>query len=109
MGLKRENYEVKEFGAVLPTAYAVVKSLSVYGDKIYATIAIQTDRESAFNLSPYKTIDVEIHDVDRKRNPYEVVYEHVKGEDVFFDKRLQREIRIPRVFHGWEDDIVSGV
>ena len=45
---------------------------------IYATIAIQEDRESAFNLSPYKTIDVEIHNVDRNRNPYEVVYEYVK-------------------------------
>ena len=109
MGLKKNYYEVKEFGVVLPTAYAVVKSLSVYEDRIFATIAIQKDRESAFNLSPYKTIDVEIHDVDRKRNPYEVVYEYVTGEDVFFDKRLQREIRIPRVLHGWENDIVSGV
>ena len=109
MGLKRENYEVKEFDVVLPTAYAVIKDLYVSGNIISATIVVQTSRDNAFSLSPYKTVSVEIHDVDRKRNPYEVVYEHVKGEDVFFDKRLQREIRIPRVFHGWEDDIVSGV
>lgn len=106
MGLKKNYYEVKEFGKVLPAAYAVVKSLSVYENKIYATIAIQEDRESAFNLSPYKTIDVEIHNVDRNRNPYEVVYEYVKGEEVYFDKQAQREIRIPRALYGWEDDRV---
>ena len=107
MGLKKNYYEVKEFGVVLPTAYAVVKSLSAYEDKIYATIVIQKDRESAFNLSPYKTIEVEIHNVDRNRNPYEAVYEYITGGDVYFDQRAQMEIRIPRALNGWEDDIVT--
>ena len=109
MGLKKDNYEVKKLGAFLPTAYAVIKTLSVYEDTIHATVAVQTSRAKAFSHDAYESVDVEIHNVDRKRNPYEVVYEHVKGEDVFFDQRLQKEIRIPRAFHGWEDDIVSGV
>lgn len=106
MGLKRENYEVKEFGVVLPTAYAVIKNLYVSGNNISANIAVQTSRDNAFSLSPYKTVSVEIENADRNRNPYEVVYEYVKGEEVYFDQRAQREIRIPRAFNGWEDDIV---
>lgn len=106
MGLKRENYEVKEFGVVLPEAYAVIKNLYVSGNTISATIAVQTSRDNAFALSPYKTVEVEIHGVDRNRNPYEVVYEYIKGEDIYFDQRQQSEIRIPRAFYGWKDDIV---
>lgn len=107
MGLKKDNYEVKKLGVVLPTAYAVLDSLSVYGDTIHATIAVQTSRERAFTHDAFETVDVEIHGVDRTRNPYEVVYEYIKGEEVYFDHKNQREFRIPRKFFGWEDDIVT--
>ena len=107
MGLKKENYEVKKLGVVLPAAYAVVDSLTVYGNTIHATIAVQTSREKAFTHGAFETVEVEIHNADRTQNPYKVVYDYVKGVDTYKSPQHDYPVIKPRAFHGWEDDIVT--
>lgn len=93
MGLKTTNYEVKALGQTLPTAYALLDSISQQKNSVLATFGIYTNRE---NASKYKPIEMKkIHFTwDRKSNIAEQAYLLAKSKD--------------GVLHGWDDDIVEG-
>ena len=124
MGLKKENYEVRDLGITLPMAYAVVRKLDRYGDSGYAELWVHNSRENALNKNYLERHSVSFKTIDGK-NPYEAAYEEaikrpvrtevyyvdpVTGEEVERDtdgaERKTREVIDPAVLDGWENDIV---
>lgn len=93
MGFKRTNYEVKEYGIVLPSAYAQIDSINVRLDgTAHCIFEIQKDRESIGKNSSFETkmFTCKIN----KDNPlHQQVYVAAKEE----------------LFKDWEDDIVETV
>lgn len=124
MGLKKENYEIKDLGIVLPMAYAVVRKLDRYGDSGYAELWVHNSRENALNKNYLERHSISFKTVDGK-NPYEAAYEEaikrpvrtevyyvdpVTGEEVERGtegaERKTREVIDPAILDGWENDIV---
>ena len=119
MGLKTTNYEVKRTGQFLPTAYAIVKNLTVRGLSGYAEIIIQTSRETAdkcvkgqLDAIDTKRIDFK---VDRDANDRVTAYEAAKKKKTCmehngeFDENgmpIEVEVVVDEQFFGWYDDIV---
>ena len=90
MGFKRANYEVKDLGITLPTAYAQIKYLSVNIDGTAdAMFEIQQSRDM---ITVNRELDMKHFScaVDKTKPIYEQVYRAAK-EDIFKD---------------WEDDII---
>lgn len=109
MGLKKSNYEVKELGLTLETAYAVIHSLQISGTKGTAEFYIQNSpRENAFALKPLERKFVQFP-VNRNENPFETAYNYAKGTypDTEYDPETltERTVEKPNVFYGWEDDL----
>lgn len=124
MGLKKENYEVKDLGIILPVAYAVVRKLDRHGDSGYAELWVHNSRENALNKNYLERYSVSFKIVDGK-NPYEAAYEEaikrpVHTEVYYVDPvteekltnpskeavRKTREVIDPAILDGWENDIV---
>ena len=124
MGLKKENYEVKDLGITLPMAYAVVRKLDRYGDSGYAELWVHNSRENALNKNYLERHYVSFIIKDGK-NPYEAAYEKaikrpVRTEVYYVDpvtgeeltepgegaERKTREVIDPAILDGWENDIV---
>lgn len=90
MGLKTTNYNVKDYGITLPTAYAQISSINVRLDgKAHCMFEIQQDRESigknrCFETKPFNCV------VNKDLPIYEQIYVAAKEQ----------------LFAGWEDDIV---
>ena len=124
MGLKKENYEVKDLGITLPMAYAVVRKLDRYGDSGYAELWVHNSRENALNKNYLERHSVSFIIKDGK-NPYEAAYEKaikrpVRTEVYYVDpvtgeelaepgegaERKTREVIEPAILDGWENDIV---
>lgn len=91
MGLKTTNYEVKEMGQTLPTAYALLDSINQQKNSVLATFGIYTSRENASKYKPIETRSIHFT-WDRKSNLAEQAYSLAKGEN--------------GVFSGWLDDFV---
>lgn len=106
MGLKKNNYTIEKIGITVPEAYAVIRNISIYGEKGSAEFVIQTSRERALNedFLPLETIYVNF-DVNRNENAYDTAYTVAKGVDVIHYE--VNEVETPRFFHDWEDDIVE--
>ena len=106
MGLKKNNYEVKALGITVPEAYAVVRSISILGNKGAAEFVIQTDRERALNeeYAPLERVYVNF-EVNRNENAYDTAYKAAKATDTISYEI--NTIEESRFFHDWEDDIVE--
>lgn len=124
MGLKKENYEVKDLGITLPMAYAVVRKLDRHGDSGYAELWVHNSRENALDKNYLERHSVTFKIIDGK-NPYEAAYEEAiklrtttetyfvnpeTNEEVVAGtegaKAKVREIPAPAILDGWQNDIV---
>ena len=92
MGLKTINYQIKEKGITIDTAYAKIGSIYINGNKATANFAIQQSREQTESLDAleYKSVSCVI---DKEKPLHEQMYVKAKEE----------------VFKDWEDDIVEVV
>ena len=118
MGLKKENYEVRDLGIALPVAYAVVRKLDRHGDSGYAELWIHNSRQNAKEKNFLERHSVSFTMKDGE-NPYEAAYkeattrhthkerytekETINGEEKEAVK--YREIEDLAILDGWEDDI----
>lgn len=105
MGLKKTNYEVRDYGITLPEAYAVITNMSIRGDEGRAEFSIQATRDSAFNLLSYERRVIDFKYTDRTKNPYVVAYQAAKETRTGNEFGVEKEYQMP--FHDWEDDIVE--
>lgn len=103
MGLKKYNYEIKELGITVPTAYAVIKKLVIDGKIGIAHFAIQ----SATNKQPLE-IKKFMFAVDSNTNPYETAYieskKRVKKSEWNEQTQKNEAVEKDGIFTGWEDD-----
>lgn len=91
MGLKTTNYEIKDLGITVPTAYAQVTSLFIGKDgRAYADFSIQQNREDVGTKDAFTKERVNCT-VDKTQPIYTQVYNKAKET----------------IFEGWEDDIVE--
>lgn len=91
MGLKINNYEVKDYGITLDTAYAQLVSVNIGLDGMaHCIFEIQKDRESISVSNPFEQKYFTCC-VDKKLPAFEQVYNNAKI----------------KMFEGWEDDIVE--
>lgn len=91
MGLKTTNYEAKEIGQTLPTAYAILDGLHKEKNSVLATFGVYASRENASLYEPIDKKSIHFH-WDRKSNLAEQAYSLAKGEN--------------GIFSGWLDDRV---
>ena len=91
MGLKINNYEVKEFGITLPNAYAQISSLSInLNGKVNCVFEIQQDRDSIGKNKCFET-KMFTCEINKDLPIYEQVYVAAKEQ----------------LFAGWTDDIIE--
>lgn len=118
MGLKKENYEVKDLGITLPVAYAVVRKLDRHGDSGYAELWIHNSRQNAKekNFLERHSVSFIIKDGE---NPYKAAYKeattHHTHKEYYAEKELvdggekevvkYRDVEDLAILDGWEDDI----
>lgn len=109
MGLKKDNYEVKNMGVQLPQAYAVIRRLNIDGNYGVAELAVQANRELAFDKDPYEIVNI-FFEVNRNENPYKTAYTKAKEKisSTIIDPETQEEIIVENKmpFADWEDDLV---
>lgn len=92
MGLKTTNYEVKDLGIMVPTAYAQVTSLFIdKGGNAYADFSIQQNRDDIDTKEAFAKESISCT-IDKTQPIYTQVYNKAKET----------------IFEGWEDDIVEG-
>ena len=90
MGLKTTNYSVRDYGIILPQAYARVSSIFVDIDGVVtATFEIQQSREDIGLKNSFNKIYFEC-EIDKDQPLYKQVYEKAKDE----------------LFSDWKDDII---
>ena len=91
MGLKTTNYEVKDLGITVPTAYAQVTSLFIdKAGNAYADFSIQQNRDDIGTKEAFTKESISCT-IDKTQPIYTQVYNNAK-ETIFKD---------------WEDDIVD--
>ena len=110
MGLKKVNYELKDLGITLETAYAIIHRLEVEDGKGVAEFYIQNaPRTNALELKPFKR-EIIRFDVKRSENPFVTAYETAKGtytvQEYNSETHKMEEVEKPMPFNGWEYDIV---
>ena len=107
MGLKTNNYTIRDLGITLPTAYALLGELKIVKSRVTAVFFIQTDREKAKTLNPIKKLTVSF-EFNRNENPVESAYNLIKGKTFVDDidtetgELVKVEKEMP--LYGWEDD-----
>lgn len=111
MGLKKTNYEVKDLGLTLSTAYAIIHRLEVDGDKGVAEFYIQNSpREKAFELKPLERVIIPF-DVNRNESPFITAYTKAKGTYTVkaynVETHQYEDVEKPMPLNGWEDDIAE--
>ena len=91
MGLKTTNYEAKEFGIVLPTAYARLTNVNIdVNGEAYAMFEIHQTREDVTNKSSFERKNIHCV-IDKDLPVHEQLYIKAKEE----------------LFTDWDDDIVE--
>lgn len=91
MGLKTTNYEVKDLGVTLPTAYAQITSIiSDRKGNACAQFAVQQSRDDIEVKNDIERLSIS-YMVDKSKPLYEQLYDVAKKT----------------IFDGWEDDIVE--
>lgn len=110
MGLKKENYEIKELGLTLPAAYAIIHRLEIDGNNGIAEIYIQSSpRENAVTLKPLKREFIRFK-VDRNENPFITAYKEAKKitiQTVVNKDGEEEKVEFKAPFADWTDDIVQ--
>lgn len=109
MGLKTTNYEIKEFGIIIPQAYAIIKNLYIKGGYARADFIVQADRTATSKKDPLQTVRVEFT-LDRNESPFITAYKYAKGqhyENIQNEEteKIEKVLVNNSVFYGWEDDI----
>ena len=93
MGLKTTNYEVKDFGIVIPEAYARLTNINIDVEgEAFGTFEIHQTRESLTETNPLERIHVN-YMINKELPVHSQLYIKAKEE----------------VFVGWEDDIVTNI
>ena len=90
MGLKTTNYQIKEKGITIDTAYAKIDSIFVKGNRATANFDIQQSREQTESLEALEIVSVSCI-IDKETPLHKQMYVKAKEE----------------VFKDWEDDIIS--
>ena len=91
MGLKTTNYEIKEFGITLPTAYARLTNINInLSGEAFGMFEIHQTREDIDTNSPIERKNFNCA-IDKDLPIHNQLYVKAK-EDIFTD---------------WEDDIVE--
>lgn len=91
MGLKTTNYEAKNFGIILPTAYARLTNVSVdLNGEVFGMFEIHQTRDDISSKSPIERKNINCI-IDKDLPIHKQVYEIAKEE----------------IFSDWEDDIVE--
>lgn len=104
MGLKKTNYEVKDYGVTLPEAYAVITQLEIKEDNGRAEFSVQASpRANCFNLQSYERHIIDFKYSDRTKNPFDIAY--LAAKETRVNPETKEEYNMP--FYDWEDDIVS--
>ena len=109
MGLKKENYEIKELGLTLPAAYAIIHRLEIDGNNGIAEFYIQSSpRENAVNLKPLKREFIRFK-VDRNENPFITAYKEAKKvtTETLVMNGKEEKVEFRATFAEWTDDIVE--
>ena len=108
MGLKINNYKVKNRGITLPEAYAIINRLTVSGNSGYAEFYIQSSRDNSLKLQPIDTVRVDFK-VNRNESPYITAYRQAKAQKEIrkynAEKKEFETVIENAPFYGWEDDI----
>lgn len=107
MALKTTNYEVKDLGLTLTTAYAIIHRLEVDGENGRAEFYIQNSpRENALNLKPLERKIVSFK-VNRAESPFTTAYNTAKGTTTVkqfnTETRQYEEVEKGNIFYGWDD------
>lgn len=109
MGLKKANYEIKELGLTLPTAYAIINRIEIVGSVGVAELFIQNSpRKNAIELKPLRRELVHF-EVERNENPYLTAYKAAKGIFKEYNPQTGEFVEVQREnapFKDWIDDIV---
>ena len=109
MGLRKQNYEIKELGIVLPEAYAVIKNIEIHNTNGIATIIIQQSRDLAFTKEAVEEVDIHFI-VDRSENPYNTAYKAAKAVNIIkiYNKQTGKYEYVQKYahFYDWQDDII---
>lgn len=93
MGLKTTNYTVKDFGIIVPEAYARLTNISInVKGEAFGTFEIHQTREDLIENSPLERIHVN-YVIDKDLPIHNQIYVKAKEE----------------LFPGWEDDIVEEI
>ena len=91
MGLKTTNYEVKELGITVPTAYAQITSITSDREgNAYAQFVVQQSRDDIEVKDDIERLSVS-YMINKSKPLYEQLYDVAKKT----------------IFDGWEDDIVD--
>lgn len=109
MGLKKNNYEVKDLGLTLETAYAIIHRLEVDGTYGVAEFYIQNSpRDNAFNLKPLER-KIITFEVNREENPFTTAYNTAKGtysvKEYDEETNEPKNVEVSNIFYDWEDDL----
>lgn len=82
MGLKTVNYEIKEMGITLPSAYAQLTSVSSDGDgEAFGVFTVQRTREDIGTKTALQSVSVSAK-IDKSQPVYAQLYE--KAKEVYF-------------------------
>ncbi len=105
MGLKISNYKVQCMGVTLPTAYAVIRNITVNGENGVAAFAIHQSRELAIDttIRPYHMENIHFK-VDRNVNDRVTAYRVATAP--YTEKEGKEEVTKYPFFYGWENDII---
>lgn len=121
MGLKKENYEIKDLGITLPVAYALVRKLDRHGKGVYAELWIHNSRQNALNKTFLERHSVSFTIKNERDNPLELAYkeatrrhthtEYIETDETEIVDGKEKKVRKPvevedaAILDGWEDDI----
>ena len=91
MGFIRKNYEVKDLGITIPSAYAKISNIHIdIEGKAYATFEVQQSREDVAKKQSLEIVSFS-KEIDKTQPIYSQLYIAAKEE----------------LFSDWEDDIVE--
>lgn len=111
MGLKKQNYKIKQYDITIPWAYAIIRKITIDGNNGTAEFAIQETREAAKFKEPFEKVVVNFV-VNRNESPYVTAYNKAKKvkQNTFFDTTTKKITVISEekgVLGGWEDDFCN--
>ena len=109
MGLRKQNYEIKELGVTLPTAYALIKNLDIDGSSGVAKIVVQQSRDLALTKEALEEVDIHFIINNRNENPYTAAYRAAKAINTvkIYNKQTGKyeDVQKYAYFYDWQDDI----